>query len=61
MRPEPPEPVATDLDWARLLAFCARMGVPASRVDVHGAVHILRTPHDLDGWDTRPDREEPAR
>lgn len=37
------EPEARNVDWPTLVARAERQGVPVSRVDEHGRVHIIRT------------------
>lgn len=43
----PPNIVVRDLDWTRLIASAERQGIPVSRLDEHGRIHIIRTTQQL--------------
>lgn len=50
--PSTRDPEARNVDWPALVGRCERKGVPVSRVDERGEVHIIRTRAQLESeWE----------
>lgn len=54
------DPVPTDVVWPELIAACQRRGIPVSRMDGNGELHLLRTAEDLRLWEKRHGPQETA-